>query len=295
MLSSKIKKSLPEYSASYFAARRKLALGLASVYLGSLISPWAVVAASPSIFFSPNQGASRLPLEVGAFNAPGFGEVEDAINLATGNVFLSVDAISHNNTDPVQRDSETKDPVAGNWNMSSRLRLDGFSNKMVVSATDDPKALNQIPYNSTFDTNGLYWESDTNFPPVSKTFYFVPPADGTNLDCLGISGFQKKPIKLIPGRYKVSFDASSTKGALALKYGIGGYTEVPNPNGGKTITPLLDQYTTTATANTTVKNFTKIFDVTTETQGGLMISETMLANPEWLISNTSLSVPDTFV
>ena len=73
--------------------RRRIAQVLAFIYILSNQVPLFAA----SYFTRPGAGVSRLPLEVMAFNAPGFGQVEDAINLANGNVFMAVEGLARNN------------------------------------------------------------------------------------------------------------------------------------------------------------------------------------------------------
>lgn len=88
--------------------------------------------AAPQNFARPGAGISRMPIEVMAFNAPGFGEVSDAINLANGNVFVSADSVARNNLLTAGTD-ETTSLFGSNWNMTPRLRLSmtpAFSNNL---------------------------------------------------------------------------------------------------------------------------------------------------------------------
>ena len=78
-------------------SRRRIARVLAAIYVLTQFTPYAQVLASPQHFSRPGAGVSRLPLGVMAFDAPGFGDVSDAINVANGNVYLGLDQLSRNN------------------------------------------------------------------------------------------------------------------------------------------------------------------------------------------------------
>jgi YD repeat-containing protein len=85
------------------------------------------VASAQALFSRPGAGVSRLPLNVLAFDSPDYGTVSDAINLANGNVFLSMSDLSRNNVVTTGQD-ETTNSIGGSlWQLSSRLRLEGFS------------------------------------------------------------------------------------------------------------------------------------------------------------------------
>ncbi len=109
--------------------KRAIATALAVVYLGSTEGPMFLAIAAPQVFVRPGAGVSRLPLEVAAFGAPGFGDVQDAINLASGNVFVDAGGASRNNLlGAGGSNDETQNTIGGgNWNLTPRLRLGGFS------------------------------------------------------------------------------------------------------------------------------------------------------------------------
>lgn len=88
--------------------------------------------AMPGWFARPGAGVTRLPLEVTAFDAPGFGDVSDAINLASGNIYLDVGGLSRNNE---LKTGDEQQALFGNWNMSSRLRLEGY-HKAIATPTE---------------------------------------------------------------------------------------------------------------------------------------------------------------
>lgn len=99
-------------------------------------------ASAQSFFSRPGAGVSRLPLHVWAFEAPGFGDVSDAINLANGNVFVSMDGYSRNNlfgtssgTANVVPEDSAIPASNGQWNYTSRLWLNGFDTRIGSSAS----------------------------------------------------------------------------------------------------------------------------------------------------------------
>jgi hypothetical protein len=112
--------------------RKQLGIFLLFVFISGTFLPQSVATAQ-ALFSRPGAGVSRLPLNVLAFNAPEFGTVRDAINLANGNVFVSMSDLSRNNVVEVGKD-ETVNSVGGTlWQLSSRLRLEGFRREMVVT------------------------------------------------------------------------------------------------------------------------------------------------------------------
>ncbi|WP_169316596.1 PA14 domain-containing protein [Deinococcus peraridilitoris] len=90
-----------------------------------------MAAAMPSSFSRPGAGASRLPLQVTSFDAPGFGELADAINIANGNLYVDVGAASRNTT--LQSGDEQQGLFGSQWNLKERLRLAGFHNALALS------------------------------------------------------------------------------------------------------------------------------------------------------------------
>ena len=66
-----------------------------------------------------------MPLNVTAFQADGFGDLTDAINLATGNVYLNVAGVSMNNF-MGSGDDTSRAIGAEGWSLNARLRLQGF-------------------------------------------------------------------------------------------------------------------------------------------------------------------------
>jgi YD repeat-containing protein len=102
--------------------RRQMARLLLSIYIIGTFLPSTIASAQTMFFSRPGPGVSRLPLNVMAFGAPGFGDVSDAINLATGNVYLEMSGMSRN-TNP----GTAFTLFGGNWNSTERVRLTGFN------------------------------------------------------------------------------------------------------------------------------------------------------------------------
>ncbi|GEM50063.1 RHS repeat protein [Deinococcus cellulosilyticus] len=106
--------------------QQKLSLGLAVLYLSGQFAPFAL--AAPDLISKVGAGASRIPLAAMSFDAPGFGELGDAINLATGNVFLQVGELNWNNQTNTKVNGTTVDSLdllksGYGWNHNPRLRL----------------------------------------------------------------------------------------------------------------------------------------------------------------------------
>jgi YD repeat-containing protein len=105
----------------HLRARHRVVYFLLFTYLLTAVNPWGYASAQMSYFSKAGMGISRSPLQVTQFNAPGFGDLEQAINLATGGLFLSTDSLSANGV----RDGYTASDYK--WQFSPRLRLGGFS------------------------------------------------------------------------------------------------------------------------------------------------------------------------
>lgn len=108
--------------------KRKVNLWTAVIFLFAIFGPDISALAAPQYFARPGAGVSRLPLDVVTFQAPGFGMLEDAINLANGNVFLSSDSVSRNNL--INTTDENNTLFGANWNFTPRLRLSGFTRSL---------------------------------------------------------------------------------------------------------------------------------------------------------------------
>lgn len=116
---------------------KAIPLTLASLYLLSQVMPYSVALANPDLISRPGAGVSRIPLQVMSFNAPGFGDIQDAINVANGNVYLDIGELSRNN---VTTKTDTQDMALakyGNWNVKNRYKLLG------VNENFDPFEFNQ--------------------------------------------------------------------------------------------------------------------------------------------------------
>ncbi len=113
--------------------RRRIASVLAVLMFVGTIFPTGFASAQ-QLFAKPGAGVSRLPLNVTAFQADGFGDLTDAINLATGNVYLNVAGVSMNNFMGSGDDTDRAIGAEG-WSLNARLRLQGFS-----------KGLSSAPY-----------------------------------------------------------------------------------------------------------------------------------------------------
>jgi YD repeat-containing protein len=114
--------------------RKQLATFLLLIFVTGTFFP-PTLSTAQALFTRPGAGVSRLPLNVFAFDAPEFGMVSDAINLANGNVFLSMNDLARNNVVTAGQD-ETANSIGGSgslWQLSSRLRLEGFRRDMTVA------------------------------------------------------------------------------------------------------------------------------------------------------------------
>ncbi len=161
--------------------RRRVAQFLAVIYIFSNQAPLFAA----SYFTRPGAGVSRLPIEVMAFNAPGFGQVEDAINLANGNVFMAVEGLARNNKKAdAKTDEKTNESLDNNWSLSARLRLEGFK-KNLTEAPDgfalfsgDGSGTSFVKAQPDF-TTAPTWIKRYENATGSNHFYRVQPLPGT--------------------------------------------------------------------------------------------------------------------
>jgi hypothetical protein len=114
------------------STRRRLALFTLVLFVLSTYGPGTLALAAPQLFARPGSGVSRLPLDVLAFDAPGFGEVADAINLASGSVYVDIGDLARANL------SGGGDELVGTvgeagWTLKPRLRLEQFRRNMTLA------------------------------------------------------------------------------------------------------------------------------------------------------------------
>jgi YD repeat-containing protein len=112
--------------------RRNIKLLVVFAFLFAQNAPVFMAFAAPQLFARPGAGVSRLPLEVVSFETPGFGDLRDAINLATGNVYVSLDGLARNNL--LTAGDENASIAGGQWNLTNRLRLGGFVRNSAIAA-----------------------------------------------------------------------------------------------------------------------------------------------------------------
>jgi hypothetical protein len=101
--------------------KRRLAATLTLVFLFSTLFPTGFAAAQ-ALFSRPGPGVARLPLHVLAFDLPAFGTVQDAINLASGNVYVSMDGdgLARNNL----LAADDTSIGGGNWKLLPVMRIE---------------------------------------------------------------------------------------------------------------------------------------------------------------------------
>ena len=104
--------------------RRHVGAVLAGLFLTSSTLPGVMVLAAPQIFVRPGSGVSGTPLGVTAFASPQFGEIADAVNVATGNVYYDVGALNRNNLNKTGDDAKS---FTGGARVTGVMRLNGFN------------------------------------------------------------------------------------------------------------------------------------------------------------------------
>ncbi|MFN8510696.1 MAG: hypothetical protein U0Z75_09130, partial [Deinococcaceae bacterium] len=240
----------------------------------SNILPLSLTLASPSLFARQGSGVSRVPLQVLAFNAPGFGEIQDALNLANGNLFLSFDQLS-NNSQPFSNPKSSL--FSGSWSLSSRLRLYGFDPDKIYSATskpvkDWPLDTFTSPHSwlSNTDLTGPSWPGYVSKPSIStpntsfSTFDSLPrPNPETNQ-----SGVQHIETVTV-GEYVISFDAVSLGADLNVQFGMG------------------PKYRSSVNLSSSWKTYTATFNITSSNTL-FEIFESSVNNPKWQVRNVSV-------
>lgn len=120
--------------------QRRLNIITLVLYLFGLFGPQVLALATPQIISRPGAGVSRMPLDVMQFNAPGFGQLEQAINVANGNLLVLGANLSRNNLRTSGTD-ETFDLFGGEWLLSQRVRLGGFDRIAISSTANAPSTL----------------------------------------------------------------------------------------------------------------------------------------------------------
>jgi hypothetical protein len=112
--------------------RRLIATFMVIAYMVPDLLPGFISIAAPQVFVHPGAGVSRLPLQVSQFNAAGFGDLSDAVDLANGNVFVGTDNLSYNSK--ITSNDENTNSVGGSgWNVTQRLRLAGFAKNLATA------------------------------------------------------------------------------------------------------------------------------------------------------------------
>jgi hypothetical protein len=177
----KSNRKVPRRFTTTTLTRRRIAQFLAVIYILGNQAPLFAA----TYFTRPGAGVSRLPIEVMAFNAPGFGQVEDAINLANGNVFMAVEGLTRNNKKAdAKTDEKTTESLDNNWSLSARLRLEGFK-KNLTEAHDGFALFSGDGSGSSFVktqpdfTTAPSWIKRYKNATGSNHFYRVQPLPGT--------------------------------------------------------------------------------------------------------------------
>lgn len=156
VLTSKNNKSDPPPRINYAG------LTLAALMLLGQHLPFLNALAGPGLYARTGAGVSRLPYSVNSFGAPGFGDIDDAVNLANGNVYIDAGEISQNTAYADNRTTSTpptasplstgvttdnaalNDPKAmlpGKWTLKSRMRIDGLMSLSSTTLTTLPTTL----------------------------------------------------------------------------------------------------------------------------------------------------------
>ena len=205
-------------------AKRLIASILAVVYLCGSEGPMLLALAAPGWFVRPGAGVSSQPLGVSSFGAPGFGELSQAVNMANGNVFASAGGLSFNNQ--MQSGDENTNKIGGsNWNLTSRLRLNGFSRTSNANFGTDNLTLSQDFASNSYV--GFY--TKPQILPVNRILSKDSPGvvgcgNGNH------SGFARtEPTVLAAGKYRLTLEARADA-AMSILYGLDDWTHHSSGN-----------------------------------------------------------------
>lgn len=115
---------------------------MAFVVLSGYLLPYGFASAQ-AMYSRSGAGVSRLALNVTTFNTPEFGTVTDAINLATGNMYIAMDKMGRNNDEDPANPAKTPSIAGTDWQLNQRIRLMGFNKNWTLQTA-----------NGTFGSNG---------------------------------------------------------------------------------------------------------------------------------------------
>jgi YD repeat-containing protein len=253
--------------------KRVLATLLATVYLCGSEAPMLFTFASPGWFVRPGAGVSSLPLNVSSFGAPGFGELAQAVNLVNGNVYASAGGLSFNNR--TSTSDETTNRIGGSgWNLTGRMRLNGFSKTSNANFGQDNLTVEQNLASSAYTG----YRVKPNIVPVNRLER--PTLDfGCNNGAVsnpGKSGvFHDESVPIGAGTYRVTLELRSDV-AQPISFGLN------------------DFKTQTVTVTPNWQSFTKDFTITTgenlgtQTKRLVQIFEQTQNNSAWDIAKLSV-------
>jgi YD repeat-containing protein len=243
--------------------KRLIASAIATLYFFGSEGPMLLTFAAPGWFVRPGAGVSSQPLGVSSFNAPGFGDLAQAVNLANGNVYAAAGGLSFNNQ--MQSGDENTNKVGGSgWNLTQRLRLNGFSRTSNANFGSDNLTLNP---NLASDAYYGYF-AKPNVIPVTR----FPTQDSPSAPASGCGNGSQSGVFLntaiTPGKYRLTLDARADAN-MVLLYGLDTLSLV-----------------TTAAVTTTWQSFTYDFTVAANTSKVPMaVWEATLNNPAWEVAN----------
>jgi YD repeat-containing protein len=244
-------------------ARQRLAWALLLIYTFTQFTPGFVAVAAPQVFTRIDAGVSSMPLGVMNFNAPGFGEYADAVNVANGSVYADMGAVSRNNT--LKGGDETANSIGGSqWQLKDRLRLNGFARNVV--AIQDNLITNQNPADA-------YWDGYFAKPLIGEAYRLLPNDGG----CGGSnkSGLLRVGAELYAGAtYTFSFWGRADSN-LQVWYGMNDAT-----GQNVTLTPTWQQFSMTIVPTAGRAQADRVFE----------IFENVANNPAWEVRNLLISL-----
>jgi YD repeat-containing protein len=256
--------------------RRLIATFMVFAYMVPDLLPGFISIAAPQVFVHPGAGVSSLPLNVSNFNAAGFGDLADAVNLANGNVFLGTDNLSYNNK--LATGDESTNTIGGSgWNLTQRLRLNGFNKSSNANFGLTNLATESNPASNYYSG---YFAKPNVYPFYRLSSQDSPGQAGTcgNNYTSGFIRNEATPYALnaLPvGKYRLVFSGRADAN-LGILYGLD--DAVAGHFTGGTLTPSWQTYTGDYTIAATDGLRSRLITIYESTQN----------NPGWDIANVSL-------
>lgn len=252
---SKVLRSSPPVTWSGEPRRRRHAALLGTLWLIAQFLPYA--AQSLTVFASPTPGMAHVPLPFG-MGGQGFGELEAAVNLASGGVYADLSAVSLNNPANTTTNASTQ-VRAPQLTTTATQRLSGFLSEDAVEEIQNP------------DLSTTQWNGYIAKPDVMPVYHLKNQDVGCGVGANGLIHRQRMDA----GHYRLSFEGRTDSGTLPVSFGVD------------------DDHTARATLTTAWTPFSGEFDITSQPEAqasqpdlGRMfqVVETTPGNADWEVT-----------